>query len=153
TGGLDQHVERVRGRRDPHARDVARGISAGVAGRIGERWDRAPVGGIAVDGDRLGDRPERVDLRVDVRVVGGGRRRCGRDRQQPREPRARGMSPSIAPVSVRSNFRRNNDRARIFAAPPEEEAMPAYLIVNYEVEDPALYGEYAKAAGPAMKIG
>ena len=31
--------------------------------------------------------------------------------------------------------------------------MPAYLIVNYEVEDPALYGEYAKAAGPAMKIG
>ena len=31
--------------------------------------------------------------------------------------------------------------------------MPAYLIVNYEVEDPALYGEYAKAAGPAMRIG
>ena len=31
--------------------------------------------------------------------------------------------------------------------------MPAYLIVNYEVEDPKLYGEYAKAAGPAMKIG
>jgi len=31
--------------------------------------------------------------------------------------------------------------------------MPAYLIVNYEVEDPALYGEYAKGAGPAMKIG
>ena len=31
--------------------------------------------------------------------------------------------------------------------------MSAYLIVNYEVEDPALYGEYAKAAGPAMKIG
>jgi len=31
--------------------------------------------------------------------------------------------------------------------------MPAYLIVNYEVEDPALYGQYAKAAGPAMKIG
>ena len=31
--------------------------------------------------------------------------------------------------------------------------MPAYLIVNYEVENPALYGEYAKAAGPAMKIG
>jgi len=31
--------------------------------------------------------------------------------------------------------------------------MPAYLIVNYEVEDPALYGEYAKAAGPAMKVG
>src|SRR6266850_2816540 len=32
-------------------------------------------------------------------------------------------------------------------------SMPAYLIVNYEVEDPALYGEYAKGAGPAMKIG
>lgn len=31
--------------------------------------------------------------------------------------------------------------------------MPAYLIVNYKVEDPALYGEYAKGAGPAMKIG
>ena len=31
--------------------------------------------------------------------------------------------------------------------------MPAYLIVNYEVEDPKLYGEYAKGAGPAMKIG
>jgi len=31
--------------------------------------------------------------------------------------------------------------------------MSAYLIVNYEVEDPALYGEYAKGAGPAMKIG
>ncbi len=31
--------------------------------------------------------------------------------------------------------------------------MSAYLIVNYEVEDPATYGEYAKAAGPAMKIG
>ena len=31
--------------------------------------------------------------------------------------------------------------------------MPAYLIVNYEVEDPALYGEYARGAGPAMKIG
>ena len=31
--------------------------------------------------------------------------------------------------------------------------MPAYLIVNYEVEDPTLYGQYAKAAGPAMKIG
>jgi uncharacterized protein (DUF1330 family) len=31
--------------------------------------------------------------------------------------------------------------------------MPAYLIVNYEVEDPALYSQYAKAAGPAMKIG
>lgn len=31
--------------------------------------------------------------------------------------------------------------------------MPAYLIVNYNVEDPQLYGEYAAAAGPAMKIG
>ena len=31
--------------------------------------------------------------------------------------------------------------------------MPAYLIVNYAVEDPKLYGEYAKAAGPAMKMG
>lgn len=31
--------------------------------------------------------------------------------------------------------------------------MPAYLIINYEVEDPALYGEYARAAGTAIKIG
>ncbi|MGH0030672.1 MAG: DUF1330 domain-containing protein [Myxococcota bacterium] len=31
--------------------------------------------------------------------------------------------------------------------------MPAYLIVNYHVDDPKLYGEYAAAAGPAMKIG
>jgi len=31
--------------------------------------------------------------------------------------------------------------------------MPAYLIVNYDVEDPKLYGEYAAGAGPAMKIG
>ncbi len=31
--------------------------------------------------------------------------------------------------------------------------MPAYLIVNYNVEDPALYGEYSAAAGPVMKIG
>lgn len=31
--------------------------------------------------------------------------------------------------------------------------MPAYLIVNYKVENPELYGEYAAAAGPAMKIG
>ena len=31
--------------------------------------------------------------------------------------------------------------------------MPTYLIVNYNVENPELYGEYAKAAGPAMKIG
>lgn len=31
--------------------------------------------------------------------------------------------------------------------------MPAYLIVNYKVEDPKLYGEYAAAAGPAMQMG
>ncbi len=31
--------------------------------------------------------------------------------------------------------------------------MPSYLIVNYDVEKPDLYGEYAAAAGPAMKIG
>ena len=31
--------------------------------------------------------------------------------------------------------------------------MPAYLIVNYNVENPELYGEYAAAAGPVMKIG
>ena len=31
--------------------------------------------------------------------------------------------------------------------------MPAYLIVNYNVENPELYGEYASAASPAMKIG
>jgi uncharacterized protein (DUF1330 family) len=31
--------------------------------------------------------------------------------------------------------------------------MPAYLVVNYTVENPALYGEYAAGAGPAMKIG
>ena len=31
--------------------------------------------------------------------------------------------------------------------------MPAYLIVNYDVENPELYGEYAKAAGPALNIG
>lgn len=31
--------------------------------------------------------------------------------------------------------------------------MPAYLIVNYDVEKPDLYGEYAAEAGPAMKIG
>ena len=31
--------------------------------------------------------------------------------------------------------------------------MPAYLIVNYNVENPELYGEYAAAAAPAMKIG
>jgi uncharacterized protein (DUF1330 family) len=31
--------------------------------------------------------------------------------------------------------------------------MPAYLIVNYNVEDPTLYGEYSAAAGSVMKIG
>ena len=31
--------------------------------------------------------------------------------------------------------------------------MPAYLIVNYKVEDPALYAEYSAGAGPAMRIG
>jgi len=31
--------------------------------------------------------------------------------------------------------------------------MPAYLIVNYSVENPDLYAEYSAAAGPALKIG
>ena len=31
--------------------------------------------------------------------------------------------------------------------------MSAYLIVNYKVENPDLYNEYAQAAGPAIKIG
>ncbi len=31
--------------------------------------------------------------------------------------------------------------------------MPAYLIVNYNVEKPDLYAEYAAAAGPVMKMG
>ncbi len=31
--------------------------------------------------------------------------------------------------------------------------MPAYLIVNYNVEDPEKYGEYSAAAGPVLKIG
>ena len=31
--------------------------------------------------------------------------------------------------------------------------MPAYLIVNYNVENPERYGEYSSAAGPVMKIG
>jgi len=31
--------------------------------------------------------------------------------------------------------------------------MPAYLIVNYDVEDPKLYGEYSAAAGPVIQIG
>ena len=31
--------------------------------------------------------------------------------------------------------------------------MPAYLIVNYKVENPELYGEYQAGAGPALNIG
>jgi uncharacterized protein (DUF1330 family) len=31
--------------------------------------------------------------------------------------------------------------------------MPAYLIVNYAVENPELYGKYSAAAGPALNIG
>ena len=31
--------------------------------------------------------------------------------------------------------------------------MPAFLIVNYNVENPELYAEYSAGAGPAMKIG
>jgi uncharacterized protein (DUF1330 family) len=31
--------------------------------------------------------------------------------------------------------------------------MSAYLIVNYNVEDPELYAEYSRAAGPVMQIG
>ena len=31
--------------------------------------------------------------------------------------------------------------------------MPAYLIVNYSVENPELYAEYSAGAGPALKIG
>ena len=31
--------------------------------------------------------------------------------------------------------------------------MPAFLIVNYDVENPDRYGEYSAAAGPVMKIG
>lgn len=31
--------------------------------------------------------------------------------------------------------------------------MPAFLIVNYNVENPELYAEYSAAAGPVMKIG
>jgi len=31
--------------------------------------------------------------------------------------------------------------------------MPAYLIVNYKVENPELYGEYSAGAGPALNIG
>ena len=32
-------------------------------------------------------------------------------------------------------------------------AMPAYLIVNYNIEDGDAYAEYQKGAGPALKIG
>jgi uncharacterized protein (DUF1330 family) len=31
--------------------------------------------------------------------------------------------------------------------------MPAYLIVNYTVDDPDLYSEYQAGAGTALKIG
>ncbi|BAN01382.1 DUF1330 domain-containing protein [Ilumatobacter coccineus] len=31
--------------------------------------------------------------------------------------------------------------------------MTAYLIVNYDVDNPELYGEYQQGAGPALKIG
>lgn len=31
--------------------------------------------------------------------------------------------------------------------------MPAYLIVNYNVENAEQYGEYSAAAGPVLKIG
>jgi len=31
--------------------------------------------------------------------------------------------------------------------------MSAYLIVNYDVDDPEQYGEYQKGAGPALRVG
>lgn len=31
--------------------------------------------------------------------------------------------------------------------------MAAYLIVNYDVENPELYGEYQQGAAPALKVG
>jgi len=31
--------------------------------------------------------------------------------------------------------------------------MSAYLIVNYDVDDPALYGEYQQGATPALRVG
>ncbi len=31
--------------------------------------------------------------------------------------------------------------------------MPAYLVVNYKIENPELYGEYQAGAGAALKIG
>ena len=31
--------------------------------------------------------------------------------------------------------------------------MPAFLIVNYDLENPERYGEYTAAAGPVMQIG
>ena len=31
--------------------------------------------------------------------------------------------------------------------------MPAYLIVNYDVDNTEQYGEYSAAAGPVLKIG
>lgn len=31
--------------------------------------------------------------------------------------------------------------------------MSAYLIVNYDVDDPAMYGEYQQGATPALRVG
>jgi|SRR6056297_1737418 len=31
--------------------------------------------------------------------------------------------------------------------------MAAYLIVNYDITDPDLYGEYQQGAAPALKVG
>ena len=31
--------------------------------------------------------------------------------------------------------------------------MPAYVIVNYDVDDADLYREYQKGAGPALRVG
>lgn len=31
--------------------------------------------------------------------------------------------------------------------------MPAYLVAHYNVDDPDMYREYQKGAGPALKIG
>lgn len=35
----------------------------------------------------------------------------------------------------------------------DDDRMSAYLIVNYDVDDADLYGEYQKGAGPALRIG
>src|SRR5258705_11872792 len=74
--------------------------------------------------------------------------------KRPRIHRARRVSPIIsASECALGAAARQRMRAYPALPHPPGAAMPAYLIVNYEVEDPALYGEYAKAAGPAMKIG